>query len=370
MARRRRSRKRFRAMVVTVVAAVQIPGVATVAHLCHSWPLAVGGATLVSTPYLLGLRHPFEDRPKSALSIYLGLWPFFAWWSSCLAFAALVLPALAVAAFWPARLDGALAAAGALALFAGVGSTWRRPRLIAREVSIAGLPQPLDGYRIAQLSDVHCGSYTPARRVAAWVARINALDVDLVAVTGDLITTGSAHVAGVARALGGLRGKDGVFACMGNHDYFTDGEELVAALESSGLCVLRNDGRVVERDGARLYVAGVDDTWTGRADLERALAERPDGAPTLLLAHDPNLFPAAVERGVTLTLSGHTHGGQIAVPGMARRYNLARLITRFTAGLYRIGASTLYVSRGAGTTGPPIRLGVPAEIAVLTLRAA
>ena len=133
--------------------------------------------------------------------------------------------------------------------------------------------------------------------------------------------------------------------------------------------MLRNEGVVVERGGAQLYVAGVDDTWTARHDVARALASRPAGAPAVLLAHDPNLFPDAVARDVELTLSGHTHGGQLAVPGLSG-LSLARFITRFTAGMYRRGRSWLYVNRGAGTTGPPIRLGAPAELAVLTLRTA
>jgi uncharacterized protein len=101
-----------------------------------------------------------------------------------------------------------------------------------------------------------------------------------------------------------------------------------------------------------------------------ALARRPPAAPVVLLAHDPALFPDAVAHGVDVMLSGHTHGGQLGLPGAARRFNLARLVTAFTSGLYRQGATTLYVNRGLGTTGPPIRLGVPPEIAVLTLRPA
>jgi predicted MPP superfamily phosphohydrolase len=134
--------------------------------------------------------------------------------------------------------------------------------------------------------------------------------------------------------------------------------------------VLRNRGQSIERDGECLYVAGVDDTWTRRADIPAALGGRPKGAPTLLLAHDPMLFPQAAAAGVELTLAGHTHGGQLAVPGLHRRLNLARLASPFTVGLYRLGRSILHVSRGAGTTGPPIRLGAPAEISIITLRAA
>ncbi|MEO8213858.1 MAG: hypothetical protein ABI560_11725, partial [Myxococcales bacterium] len=126
---------------------------------------------------------------------------------------------------------------------------------------------------------------------------------------------------------------------------------------------------VVRGDGA-IHVAGVDDTWTRRADVERALSARRDDMPVVLLAHDPDLFPQAVDRGVALTLSGHTHGGQMGVPLFARKLNLARVMTPFTTGFYQVGSATLYVNRGLGTTGPPVRLGVPPEIAVFTLRRA
>jgi predicted MPP superfamily phosphohydrolase len=295
---------------------------------------------------------------------------FFLWWAGCLAgwlVGPLVLLAgkLAGFSFWNRVL-----AASVLSLAAGVRALWPHPRVVRRTVTIPGLPAAFDRYRVVQLSDVHCGPWTPASRVSAWVQRINGLRPDLVAVTGDLITTGNQYVSGVTEALGGLRARDGVYACMGNHDYFTDGEAFASALGGAGLTVLRNRGLAIERNGSRIYVAGVDDTWSNRADVPAALDERPHDVPTVLLAHDPLLFLEAASRGVELTLSGHTHGGQIAVPGLARRLNLARLLTPFTVGLYRLGRSTLYVSRGAGTTGPPIRLGAPSEIAVLTLRAA
>ena len=196
------------------------------------------------------------------------------------------------------------------------------------------------------------------------------MGADLVAVTGDLITSGDGYVGPVAAALGRLRAPDGVFACMGNHDYFTDGEALARALERGGISVLRNRGVTVARGEARLYVAGVDDTWTARHDVAGAMADRPAGVPAVLLAHDPNLFPSAAANRADLVLSGHTHGGQFAVPGFARRWNLARVVTAFTSGLYHADGATLYVNRGLGTTGPPIRVGARPEIAVLTLRPA
>jgi predicted MPP superfamily phosphohydrolase len=254
---------------------------------------------------------------------------------------------------------------------AGAGaalSLRQQPRIRQREVEIVGLPEAFDGYRIAQISDLHCGPFASGRRVARWVDATNRIEADLVAVTGDLIASGSAFVGVVASALGGLRARDGAFAAMGNHDYFGDGEAMVSALEAAGLTVLRNRGVEVRRGSGAIYLAGVDDTWTKRHDLERALAARPVGMPAVLLAHDPMLFPEAAKMGVDLVLSGHTHGGQVAVPLLARKLNLARLITRFTNGIYRSGVSTLYVNRGLGTTGPPVRLAVAPEIAVLTLR--
>src|SRR5262249_11603184 len=183
-----------------------------------------------------------------------------------------------------------------------------------------------------------------------------------------LIASGSTFVPVVARALGALRGRDGVFACMGNHDYFTEGESMATALTDNGLAVLRNRGVAIERGGERLYLAGRDDTWTGRDRLDETLGARPAGVPTVLLAHDPALFPDAAARGVELTLSGHTHGGQLGFPFFARRWNLARVMTRFASGFYRDGDSTLYVNHGLGTTGVPIRWLVAPEIAVLTLQ--
>jgi predicted MPP superfamily phosphohydrolase len=371
MARRWPRINHFRAILILVTFGVQVPAVIALGALSGAPALAAAFALLITTPYLAGLGNPFEDRPKAPLYLYAGLWPFFVWWMSCFVFAL-----LGPVAFVVGRASGLpatpwLLGAAALSLGAGLVACLREPRMVRRDVPVADLPAAFEGYRVAHLSDVHCGSYTPEARVASWVARINALEPDLVAVTGDLITNGQAFLEAAARALGGLRGRDGAFVSMGNHDYFgSDGERLVALLEREGLTVLRNRGQRVERDGATLFVAGVDDTWSGRADLPGALAGRPPGVTVLLLAHDPNLFPEAAAHAVELVLSGHTHGGQLAVPGMARRLNLARIVTAFSSGLYQLGRSTLYVSNGAGTTGPPVRLGAAPEITLLTLRAA
>lgn len=353
---------RFRLQVALLMTLFQLPAVLWLCARTHG-PLPFFLALALSVPYLRQLRSPWS-ADGGRFTTYLAL----AWWASCIVFAFL-FPLAWIAGKLGVPPQAAYVAAAAVSAVCGIDAVTNRPRLRRRIVRVPGLPSALDGYRIGQLSDVHCGPHTPASRVRRWVDRLNALELDLVAVTGDLITHGSTHVTAVATVLGALRARDGVFACMGNHDYFTDGERLVRELTQAGLTVLRNRGVVLEREDARLYVAGVDDTWTSRDDVAGAMAARPQGAPAVLLAHDPNLFPQAIAHGVDLTLSGHTHGGQLAMPGVCT-LSLARFITEFTAGLYRRERSWLYVNRGAGTTGPPVRIGAPPELAVLTLRRA
>jgi len=366
---RRRRRGRFILVVLSIAIGLQIPMVDALIQLTGQ-PLPVvalaalltGGflSMLLSSRALLGA--------PGRLRLYGILWPFFTWWTVALLFALLSPLAFVVRHLFPISLEASRNAALVVAAVGASLALTPRHRVRRHDVVIDGLPAAFDGYRVVQISDLHCGPFASGRRVAAWVAAVNRLDADLVAVTGDLIASGATFVPVVAKELGGLTARDGVFAAMGNHDYFTDGEALAAALEHAGLTLLRNRGVEVRRDGAALFVAGVDDTWTQRHDLDRALTDRPPAVPVLLLAHDPALFPAAAERGIDLTLSGHTHCGQLGLPPFARKLNLARIMTPFTSGLYRQGGATMYVNHGLGTTGPPIRLGVPPEIAVLTLR--
>jgi uncharacterized protein len=371
MKRSPRRRGRFVAAVALIAVGVQIPAIVTVGRLVGNPLWAIAGALLVTLPFLIGaLRNPFEQRPHSRAQLYLVMWPFYLWWTICLTFLLFAPPAILVAGLTPMSLDQALATAGMLSVVAGTAALRRHPRTVVHPIAITDLPHELEGYRIVQLSDLHCGPFTPPARIRRWVARANALSPDLIAVTGDLITSGSDYVDRVAEELGALRAPDGVLGCMGNHDYFTEGDTLARSLERQGMNVLRNRGVTIARGAGRLYVAGVDDTWTRRHDVAAALRARPPGVPAILLAHDPDLFVEAAAHGVDLTLSGHTHGGQIALPGATQRWNLARFMTRFSAGLFHEGRCTLYVSRGLGTTGPPVRLGARPEIAVLELRRA
>ena len=348
---------------------VQVPLIAALGALT-GYPLAViataAALTIGFASSLIGPRSSWSEPGR--VRLYGVLWPFFAWWTVALLFALTAPLLLGLAQLSSMSRDVALGIAVGLAALGAAGAFGQRPRLRTRDIHIVGLPEAFDGFRVAQISDLHCGPFADGARVASWVAEVNRLAPDLIAVTGDLIANGDKFVPVVAAALGELRARAGVFASMGNHDYFTDGDALAAAVEGAGLTMLRNRGVEVSHGDGRIFVAGVDDTWTRRQDFDRALAKRPDGMTTVLLAHDPTLFPEAAARGVDLTLSGHLHGGQLGLPFLAAKVNLARLLTRFTTGFYRLGNASLYVNRGLGTTGPPVRVGVRPEISLLTLR--
>ncbi len=242
-------------------------------------------------------------------------------------------------------------------------------------IPLEELSEDLRGLRIVQTSDLHIGNGMQGRRLERLVDRINALDPDLVALTGDLFDFDSSVLERGARMLAGLRARYGVFAVLGNHDTYTGTEEVAAALRdhAPGLRLLR--GEVVQIPlAAPFYLAGIDDPgrdWTARGvDLPglQELAEKlPDDGPTVLLVHRPEAFPQAARLGFSLVLAGHTHGGQLALPSVDGRLNLARLVTRYHRGLFRENGSVLYVNRGAGVAGPALRINCPREITTIEL---
>ncbi len=383
-ARRRARIGRFLWILGSITVAMHVPVALGVGELArrlqapHPWLLGAAWGAFGAALFVSRARAGMPDHPRHPAIVRLVDIPYFVHWCAALW---TLLPALVVSLVLPvvdlARgipVEAPVAAymwmyLSGLAI-SGYGVLIRRRwfRVVDREVRVAGLPDAFDGLRVAHLSDLHVGTLTPRSWGLRWARAANAASPDLTVVTGDLVTSGSAYNEAVADVLGELRAPLGVFSSMGNHDYFGDEEPLVAGLRGRGVHVLRNEGVVVEKDGARLWLAAIDDTWTRRDDLGRALAERPQGLPTLLLAHDPKRFDQAADVGVELVLSGHTHGGQVAMPFAARALNLARIGYRYSLGFYERGRSTLYVHPGLGTTGPPMRLGAAPEVTILVLR--
>ena len=251
-------------------------------------------------------------------------------------------------------------------------------RVLRREnvtVPMAGLPPPLRGLRIVQLSDLHAGRHVTAARLRKIARRAARLKPDILVVTGDIVHNSTAFAKQAAAALGSIPSRYGTFACLGNHDFWAGADAVERALTAAGVQVLRNRGVLLrcaaasgpDAPAAGLWLCGVDDPWSNLLDLDAALRDRPPGAATVLLSHQPNTWPLARAAGVTLQLSGHTHGGQLAMLWLHRSLSLARVITPFVAGLYRAGQSYLYVNRGAGSVMPMVRLGARPEVTELTL---
>jgi uncharacterized protein len=379
---------RFRRILLTITAVVHLPfavasaellsrlGVAPVVAWCSGFVLAVLGVLA----FLGRADHAAEDWHRPWWQTWLVDLPYFWHWCTCVfclvpsCVYLMVEPLVDLARGAPiGPSPGFFMWTYATGLVVcGYGCSARRWFFVMRkvEVKVRGLDPRFDGFTIAQLSDLHIGALTPLWWGMRWARAANAAGPDIIVVTGDMVTSGVAFHEDIAELIGSLRGKGGVYVIMGNHDYFGEGEPLVSLLKARGVTVLRNEGVTLERDEAKLFLAGIDDTWTKRANLDAALEERPAGVPTVLLAHDPEGFVGAVERKVDLVLSGHTHGGQIAMPFLGRIVNASRLAHKFHIGLYEQGDSTLFVHPGLGTTGPPIRLGVAPIVALITLRAA
>jgi uncharacterized protein len=248
----------------------------------------------------------------------------------------------------------------------GVQRAFAPPKIDEVPIRVPRLPQAFDGLRIVQVSDVHIGDVLGRPFLEDMVQRCNALKPDLVAVTGDLVDGRVEQLAPTISALQGLRSRWGTYFITGNHEFYSGDLAWCAALERMGLTVLRN--RTVSlRDGdARLDLVGVDDYGQrDRArgwDLDAAVAGRDPETAAVLLAHQPQAVDEAMQKGIGLQLSGHTHGGQL--------FPITGLVTalwRYSAGLYRVGEGHVYVHRGTGFWGPPMRIGSPPEIAAITL---
>jgi len=266
---------------------------------------------------------------------------------------------------------GALLAAPFAAV--GYGALIERLDFRVREVDIPvpNLPDGLDGLRLLHLSDIHLSAFLSEKDLARVIDSANELRPHLALVTGDLITAAGDPLEACLRQIARLRADAGILGCMGNHENYARAEDLTEREGARlGIPFLRGRAQVLRFGGAVLNVAGVDYQRTSRTYLQGAERLVAPGAYNLLLSHNPDVFPMAVEKGYDLTLAGHTHGGQVTVEILHQPINPARFFTPFVYGLYRRGAAAEYVTRGIGTIGIPVRIGAPPEIALLRLRKA
>jgi predicted MPP superfamily phosphohydrolase len=277
-------------------------------------------------------------------------------------------------------LGGRLAAvavliiAGTLLLAGYLGS---RQLVVRRvEASISGLAPEFDGLTIAQVSDLHVGPHTSKRFLSRVVATVRDVKPDVIAVTGDLVDDRAEDVAAYASALGKLDAPLGVFMIAGNHDVYAGWDAVEHRLRREVPArLLLNEAHIIRRGDATLVLAGTGDPAGGRRgqsraapDVDRALADAPRGATVIALAHNPALWPALAARGVALTLSGHTHWGQFALPRLG--WSLASPFRTHAMGAYRERDALLYINPGTGYWGIPFRLGALPEVTVVTLRRA
>ncbi len=251
-----------------------------------------------------------------------------------------------------------------------------------KDIKIDNLPPELKGTTITLLSDIHAGQYMNEKEMRDYADVINSLESDIICIPGDFVNYESRDVHMLTAAFRDLKAKHGVYGSLGNHDYFQDAEYVSKALlNESPVLLLRNEHRVINIKGKELYMMGIDDTQSSGARMEEVLKfyggmdeflrkndPKFSTSPKVLLCHKPYGFDTLATKEIDLILSGHTHGGQV-VPIKFGNFNLsfAATVSKYIEGLYKIGKSNMYVSRGIGSVGLPIRINCPPEITKITL---
>jgi predicted MPP superfamily phosphohydrolase len=239
-------------------------------------------------------------------------------------------------------------------------------------IPIKGLPATFDGLKLVQISDLHLGEWMTLKQMLSIVQQVNALKPDVIAITGDLLSRIHANTFDeITQSVQGLIAPEGIFATLGNHDHWTSARRAVEAVENTGNAqMLLNRNVALQRGDATLYVAGVDDIWEKKHDLNKALDGIPNDAAVILLAHEPDYVDeVATTKRVGLQLSGHSHGGQVRLP-IKGALLLPRLGEKYDMGLYNVNGTMLYVNRGLGMVAPYVRFGCRPEITEITLKTA
>jgi predicted MPP superfamily phosphohydrolase len=243
-----------------------------------------------------------------------------------------------------------------------------RFEVVRKELRMKNLPPSLKGLTLGLLSDIHSGPYMSKEEIDRYVAELNSLRPDIILLPGDFVTIRLDEIYPVIESLSGLEAPYGIFGCLGNHEFYSRApDEITRRLDDAGVKMLRNENAVLDLRGAKLAILGIDDLGHGD-DFPAAMRGVPPDMTKILMSHKPYFFPNAAESGIDLTLAGHTHGGQVVFVKVGD-FTLApaTLVSRYIAGLYDIGDSLMYVSRGVGTIGVPFRINCPPEVTLFTL---
>lgn len=240
--------------------------------------------------------------------------------------------------------------------------------LTIEQISIAleRLPKNLDGFRVVHLSDIHHSPFTDIEHIARAVELSNELKPDMFVLTGDFVSHEAEYIAPAAKVLGELKSEFGSFACLGNHDHWTNAEAVTNFLHHENIKVLINEGFRFSARGSSFWLGGVDDYMVGKTDLRAALKGSFPDELKLLLAHNPKILNRAARAEVDLIFSGHTHGGQVKLRDDEKRILPRR--RKFASGLYRRKETQIYITRGIGTVVLPVRYGCPPEISLIELK--
>jgi len=260
-----------------------------------------------------------------------------------------------------------LAAAGGYRYVTRIETEWLAVERVAIPLPLEPSQPALEGFKIVLMSDFHLYPFTQIDLVRKAVALANGLRPDLVALTGDYVLERAEAIFDLIPVLAQIEAKYGLFAVLGNHDYWTNAGIVRLGLEEAGIHILSNTGVALGVGKGRLHVAGLDDGWSGQPDLQSALSDLPGDVPAILLMHEPDFADDLSQDGrVFLQLSGHSHGGQVRLPGIGALL-LPRYGQRYDQGLYRVRDMWVYTTRGIGVVGPPVRFRCRPEVTEITL---
>jgi predicted MPP superfamily phosphohydrolase len=248
------------------------------------------------------------------------------------------------------------------------GFTHRRIKATETDVEIVDLPEIFDGFKIVQLSDFHRSRWIGENHIreAGDIAR--SLEPDMVVFTGDMVTGSAGQIWSCLDAIGYIPSPWGTFGVLGNHDWWSGERVIRDALETVGVTVLSNTSIRIGSRGSHIWLLGVEDLWSRRASLAAANSGVDDNAPRILLCHNPDILPSAARRNMDLVISGHTHGGQVCIPGVGPLMLPIQGSRKLASGLHNYGKTQIYVSRGIGMVSPPVRICCPPEVNLIRLQ--